>query len=102
MKRRACAQIEPGRYHRICGLESCGEAAATLHDGLTARGRRAFGFARTRRHRPEGGPDVIKMRTNGSSQRWRPTGLEAVLTLRSRHMSDRLPRFWANFARGYR
>ena len=26
---------------------------------------------------------VIKMRTNGSSQRWRPTGLEAVLTLRS-------------------
>ena len=45
---------------------------------------------------------VIKMRTNGSSQRWRPTGLEAVLTLRSMHMSDRLPRFWANFARGYR
>ena len=43
---------------------------------------------------------VIKMRTNGSSQRWRPTGLEAVLTLRSMHMSDRLPRFWANFARG--
>ena len=35
---------------------------------------------------------VIKMRTNGSSQRWRPTGLEAVLTLRSMHMSDRLPR----------
>ena len=45
---------------------------------------------------------VIKMRTNGSSQRWRPEGLEAVLTLRSLHMSDRLPRFWANFARGYR
>ena len=45
---------------------------------------------------------VIKMRTNGSSQRWRPTGLEAVLTLRSMHMSDRLPRFWANFARGDR
>ena len=45
---------------------------------------------------------MIKMRTNGSSQRWRPTGLEAVLTLRSMHMSDRLPRFWANFARGYR
>ena len=45
---------------------------------------------------------VIKMRTNGSSQRWRPTRLEAVLTLRSMHMSDRLPRFWANFARGYR
>ena len=45
---------------------------------------------------------VIKLRTNGSSQRWRPTGLKAVLTLRSMHMSDRLPRFWANFARGYR
>jgi len=45
---------------------------------------------------------VIKMRTNGSSQRWRPAGLEAVLTLRSVHMSDRLPRFWAHFARGYR
>jgi hypothetical protein len=45
---------------------------------------------------------VIEMRTNGSSQRWRPQGLEAVLTLRSMHMSDRLPRFWANFARGYR
>ena len=28
--------------------------------------------------------------------------LEAVLLLRSVHMSDRLPRFWANFARGYR
>ena len=45
---------------------------------------------------------VIKVRTNGSSQRWRPQGLEAVLTLRSLHMSDRLPRFWAHFARGYR
>ena len=45
---------------------------------------------------------VIKMRTNGSGQRWRPQGLEAVLTLRSVHMSDRLPRFWANFARSYR
>ena len=45
---------------------------------------------------------VIEMRTNGSSQRWRPQGLEAVLTLRSMHMSDRLPRFRANFARGYR
>ena len=45
---------------------------------------------------------VIKMRTNGSGQRWRPKGLEAVLMLRSVDMSDRLPRFWANFARGYR
>lgn len=45
---------------------------------------------------------VIEMRTNGSSQRWRPEGLEAVLTLRSVYMSERLPRFWANFSRGYR
>ena len=45
---------------------------------------------------------VIKRRTNGSGQRWRPAGLEAVLTLRSMHMSDRLPRFWVNFACGYR
>jgi hypothetical protein len=45
---------------------------------------------------------VIEMRTNGSGQRWRPEGLEAVLTLRAVHKSDRLPRFWANFARAYR
>ena len=45
---------------------------------------------------------VIKMRTTGSPQRWRPEGLAAVLTLRAMHMSDRFPRFWANFARGYR
>ena len=45
---------------------------------------------------------VIKMRTNGSGQRWRPQGLAAVLTLRAVHMSDRLPRFWANLARSYR
>ena len=45
---------------------------------------------------------VIGMRTNGGGQRWRPEGLEAVLTLRAIHKSDRLPRFWANVARGYR
>ncbi len=45
---------------------------------------------------------VIQMRTNSGGQRWRPEGLEAVLTLRSVHMSDRLPRFWAHLARGYR
>jgi len=45
---------------------------------------------------------VIEMRTNGGGQRWRPEGLEAVLTLRAVHKSDRLPRFWANFARAYR
>jgi hypothetical protein len=45
---------------------------------------------------------VIKKRTNNSGQRWRPAGLEAVLNLRSVHMSERLPRFWAHFARAYR
>lgn len=45
---------------------------------------------------------VIAMRTNGSGQRWRPEGLEAVLTLRAVHQSDRLPRFWAHLARTYR
>jgi len=45
---------------------------------------------------------VIQKRTNGSGQSWRPKGLEAVLLLRSVHLSDRLPRFWANFARTYR
>ena len=45
---------------------------------------------------------VIKMRTNGSGQRWRPHGLMAVLTLRAVHLSERLPRFWAHFARRYR
>ena len=45
---------------------------------------------------------VIKKRTNNSGQRWRPEGLEAVLTLRAVHMSERLRRFWAHFARTYR
>ena len=51
----------------------------------------------------EGGcKSVIKKRTNNGGQRWRPEGLEAVLTLRSVHVSERLPRFWAHFARAYR
>jgi hypothetical protein len=45
---------------------------------------------------------LVEMRANGSGQRWRPDGLEAVLTLRSIYMSDRLPRFWANFSQDYR
>ncbi len=45
---------------------------------------------------------VIKMRTNGSGQRWSRNGIAAVLTLRSIHKSDRLPRFWAHFSREYR
>jgi hypothetical protein len=45
---------------------------------------------------------VVQKRANSGGQRWRPTGLEAVLTLRAVHLSDRLPRFWAHFARAYR
>ena len=45
---------------------------------------------------------AIERRTNGSGQRWRPEGLEAVLKLRSVHQSERLPRFWAHLARTYR
>ena len=45
---------------------------------------------------------VIASRTKRSGQRWRPNGLEAVLTMRATYMSERLPRFWAHFSRGYR
>lgn len=45
---------------------------------------------------------VIQKRANSGGQRWRPAGLEAVLALRAIHLSERLPRFWANFAAAYR
>jgi len=45
---------------------------------------------------------VIGMRTKRSGQRWRPDGLDAVLTLRATYMSERLTQFWSYFARGYR
>ena len=45
---------------------------------------------------------VIQKRANSGGQRWRPAGLAAVLTLRAVHLSERLPRFWANFAATYR
>lgn len=45
---------------------------------------------------------VVQKRLNSGGQRWRHSGLEAVLTLRALHLSDRLPRFWANFAAAYR
>ncbi len=45
---------------------------------------------------------VVQKRANSGGQRWRPAGLEAVLTLRAVHLSERLPRFWANFAAAYR
>jgi hypothetical protein len=45
---------------------------------------------------------VIQNRANSGGQRWRHAGLEAVLMLRAVHSSERLPRFWAHFARAYR
>lgn len=45
---------------------------------------------------------VIRKRVNSGGQRWHNAGLEAVLTLRALHLSERLPRFWANFATAYR
>ena len=45
---------------------------------------------------------VIQKRANSGGQRWRHVGLEAVVTLRAVHLSERLPRFWAHFAAAYR
>lgn len=44
---------------------------------------------------------VIGQRACGSSQRWRPEGIGAVLTLRAIHRSDRLPRFWRHLSKNY-
>ena len=78
--------------------------AVIFFEGLTATSGRNLAPIRPHgKQRVEGAcKSVIKMRTNGGGQRWRPTGLSAVLTLRALHQSDRLPRFWANFARRYR
>ena len=44
---------------------------------------------------------VVGQRAKKSGQRWGEPGLRGVLTLRSIHHSDRLPRFWDRFSRGY-
>lgn len=44
---------------------------------------------------------VIGRRAKGCGQRWHEQGLGAALTLRAIHRSDRLPRFWRSFSRGY-
>lgn len=41
---------------------------------------------------------VIGQRTAGSGQRWHEEGLDAALTLRAIHRSERLPRLWEQFA----
>ena len=45
---------------------------------------------------------VVGQRTKKSGQRWSEPGLRGVLGLRAIHLSNRLPAFWAHFARGYR
>jgi hypothetical protein len=44
---------------------------------------------------------LITMRTKRSGQRWYQDGLNAVLTLRSIHQSDRFGFFWKRFIRRY-
>jgi hypothetical protein len=44
---------------------------------------------------------LIAMRAKGSGQRWYHDGLNAVLTLRAIHQSERLPLFWRRFVRRY-
>ena len=44
---------------------------------------------------------VIGRRAKGCGQRWHEQGLGCALTLRAIHRSERLPRFWRPFSRGY-
>jgi hypothetical protein len=45
---------------------------------------------------------VIGQRSKNSGQHWSEPGLRGVLCLRAIHLSNRLPAFWAHFARDYR
>ncbi len=45
---------------------------------------------------------VIGQRTKRSGQHWSEPGLRGVLCLRAIHQSNRLPAFWAQFARAYK
>lgn len=45
---------------------------------------------------------VIMIRAKGCGQRWHNDGVDAVLTLRSIYMSDRLPAFWKHLLSDYR
>jgi hypothetical protein len=50
----------------------------------------------------EGGcKSLITMRAKRSGQRWRPIGITSVLAIRTLLESDRLPAFWAHFARRF-
>lgn len=44
---------------------------------------------------------LITMRAKRGGQRWRPVGISAVLAIRTLLDSDRLPTFWAHFARRF-
>ena len=45
--------------------------------------------------------NTVGHRAKGSGQRWLEANLRGVLTLRAHHQSDRLPKFWSHFQRGY-
>jgi hypothetical protein len=45
---------------------------------------------------------VVGQRTKKSGQHWSEPGLRGVLCLRAIRLSNRLPSFWAHFARGYK
>jgi hypothetical protein len=70
---------------------------------------RMFRYARARKlglHQSSGVTEgacksLVTKRTKRSGQRWRPSGIAAVLALKSFLDSDRLDRFWPLFARRY-
>lgn len=45
---------------------------------------------------------LVMMRAKRSGQRWHAKGVDAALTLRALHQSERLPLFWQAFSAGYR
>ena len=45
---------------------------------------------------------TISVRAKGCGQRWKPPGINAVLTLRAHYMSKRLPAFWSIFSDAYK
>lgn len=64
----------------------------TLADGLPVGSGATEGACRS----------TISVRAKGCGQRWKPTGIDAALTLRAHHVSERLPQFWSVLANQYR
>jgi hypothetical protein len=44
---------------------------------------------------------LIMIRAKGCGQRWKPTGIQAVLALRGQYTSERMPHFWPAYAADY-